>query len=98
MFGGMATFRLQNAWPGKSEQQQKKLAAEVTKAVTSTLSYGEEPVSVGIEEVPARDWNEKVHKPDILGKRQTIYKPPGYDPNVILTQAEDDRAPRLFAT
>jgi 4-oxalocrotonate tautomerase len=87
----MATFRLRNAWPWKSEQQQKKLAAEVTKAVASTLSDGEETVSVGIEEVPARDWNEKVYKAHILGKRPMIYKQPGYDPDSF--QAEDDRGP-----
>jgi 4-oxalocrotonate tautomerase len=92
----MATLRLQNAWPGKSEPLKKNLAAEVTKAVTSTLSYGEETVSVGIEEVPARDRNEKVYKAHILGKRPTIYKQPGYDPNSF--QAEDDRAQGVFAT
>jgi predicted dithiol-disulfide oxidoreductase (DUF899 family) len=32
------------------------LAQEITRAVTSTLNYGEESVSVGIEEVQARDW------------------------------------------
>lgn len=42
--------------PGKSEQQKKKLAEEITKAVMSTLHYGEELISVGIEEVKAKDW------------------------------------------
>ena len=67
-------------WPGKSEQQKKKLAEEVTKAVMSTLNYGEESVSVGIEEVKPQDWRDQVYKPDILGKRETIYKEPGYEP------------------
>jgi len=65
-------------WPGKSEQQKKKLAEEITKAVMSTLHYGEESVSVGIEEVKAKDWTEQVYKSDILAKRDTIYKEPGY--------------------
>jgi len=26
------------------------------------------------------DWAEKVYKPDILGKPETIYKKPGYNP------------------
>jgi 4-oxalocrotonate tautomerase len=68
-------------WPGESEQQKKKLAAEVTKAVTSTLKFGDESVSVGIEEVPAQNWKDNVYKPDILGKPETIYKAPGYDPD-----------------
>ena len=67
-------------WPGKSEQQKKKLAAEITQAVMSTLHYGEESVSVGIEEVKAADWTEQVYKPDIIAKRGTIYKEPGYEP------------------
>ena len=67
-------------WPGKSEQQKTELAAELTKAVMATLKYGAESVSVGIEEVGARDWTAKVYRPDILGKPDTIYKQPGYDP------------------
>jgi 4-oxalocrotonate tautomerase len=66
-------------WPGKSEEQKKKLAAEITKAMMCTLHYGEESVSVGIEEVKAKDWTELVYKPDILAKRETIYKEPGYE-------------------
>ena len=67
-------------WPGKSEQQKKRLAGELTNAVMSTLNYGEESVSVGIEEVKPHDWTDQVYKPDILGKRETIYKEPGYEP------------------
>jgi 4-oxalocrotonate tautomerase len=53
-------------WPGKSEQQKQKLADGLTKPVMSSLGYGEESVSVSLEEVAARDWTEKVYKPDIL--------------------------------
>ena len=67
-------------WPGKTEQQKKKLAAEITKAVMATLDYGEESVSVAMEEVKSKDWSEKVYKPDILAKRDTLYKKPGYEP------------------
>ena len=66
-------------WPGKSEQQKKRLALEITQAVMTTLSYGEESVSVGIEEVDANDWMEKVYNPEIQAKPKTIYKKPGYD-------------------
>jgi 4-oxalocrotonate tautomerase len=66
-------------WPGKSEQQKKRLAQEITQAVMTTLSYGEESVSVGIEEVDAKDWMEKVYNPEIRVKPKTIYKKPGYD-------------------
>jgi 4-oxalocrotonate tautomerase len=65
-------------WPGKSEQQKKTLAQKITQAVMTTLSYGEESVSVGIEEVDAKDWMEKVYNPEIRAKPKTIYKKPGY--------------------
>ena len=67
-------------WPGKSEQRKKKLADEITKAVMTTLNYGEESVSVGFEEIESKDWAEKVYKPDILGRIDGIYKKPGYNP------------------
>jgi 4-oxalocrotonate tautomerase len=43
------------------------------------LDYGEESVSVAIEEVKPEDWAEKVYKPDILDKPEQVYKKPGYD-------------------
>jgi 4-oxalocrotonate tautomerase len=67
-------------WPGKSEQQKKKLASEITNVVMATLHYGEESVSVAMEEIQAADWTERVYKPDILAKRSTLYKEPGYEP------------------
>ncbi len=65
-------------WPGKSEQQKQRLADAITRNVAELLGYGEESVSVGIEEVPSRDWADKVFGPDIRGKPDTIYKKPGY--------------------
>jgi len=66
-------------WPGKSDQQKQKLANAITKAIGEVLHYGEESVSVGFEEIAAKDWTEKVYKPDILGKKSTLYKQPGYE-------------------
>jgi 4-oxalocrotonate tautomerase len=65
-------------WPGKSEQQKKRLADEIAKDVMSVLNYGEESVSVAIEEIEAKDWAEEVYKPDIQDKPETLYKKPGY--------------------
>jgi 4-oxalocrotonate tautomerase len=41
--------------PGKSEQQKVRLTEAIVKDVMNVLNYGEESVSVAIEEVPARD-------------------------------------------
>ena len=67
-------------YSGRSETVKSRLADEVTKAVMSTLNYGPEAVSVGIEDVKPEHWVETVYKPDILGKSETIYKKPGYNP------------------
>jgi 4-oxalocrotonate tautomerase len=67
-------------WPGKSEQQKKKLAEAIVEDVVTILNLGEESVSVSIEEIEPQDWTEKVYKPDILNKPQNLYKKPGYNP------------------
>ena len=67
-------------YSGKSERQKQALAQAVTQAVTTTLNYVEESVSVGIEDVEPKNWTEQVYKPDIIAKAETIYKQPGYDP------------------
>jgi len=67
-------------WPGKSEAQKKELAERITKDVMSVLKYGEESVSVAMEEVSSREWMKQVYKPDIQEKWETLYKEPGYDP------------------
>jgi 4-oxalocrotonate tautomerase len=65
-------------WPGKSEQQKTRLAERITNDVMVVLNYGEEAVSVAMEEVKPEDWSEKVYKPDILGRPDGMYKKPGY--------------------
>ena len=70
-------------WPGKSEQQKARLAEAIAKDVMDVLNYGEESVSVAIEEVKPQDWAEKVYKPDILNRPETLYKKPGYDPSEL---------------
>ena len=67
-------------WPGKSEKQKIRLAEEIVKDVMTILHYGEESVSLAIEEVKQKDWKEKVYKPDIQDKWEKLYKKPGYEP------------------
>jgi 4-oxalocrotonate tautomerase len=66
-------------WPGKSEKQKKQLAAQITQDVMDVLDYGDESVSVAFEEINARDWAEKVYRPDIESQPEKLYKKPGYD-------------------
>lgn len=65
-------------WPGKSEQQKARLVERIARDVTDTLHYGEESVSIAIEEVKSDDWAHKVYKPDIQDNWDKLYKKPGY--------------------
>jgi 4-oxalocrotonate tautomerase len=65
-------------WPGKSEQQKLRLAEAIADDVMNILNYGEESVSVAIEEIKSEDWAEKVYKPDIIDNSKKLYKKPGY--------------------
>lgn len=65
-------------WPGKTEAQKQALADAIVRGVTRTLGYGEEAVSVALEEVAAHDWDACVFDPDILGNWNHLIKQPGY--------------------
>ena len=65
-------------WPGKTEQQKKRLAELITKDVMDVLHYGDESVSVAFEEISSKDWKKKVYEPDIVNQRERLYKKPGY--------------------
>jgi 4-oxalocrotonate tautomerase len=68
------------AWPGKSEQLKRRLADKIMKDVMAVPNYGEESVSVAMEEVKPEDWTQDLYKPDIQGKWDKLYQKPGYDP------------------
>jgi len=65
-------------WPGKTEEQKQQLAEEITQSVMKTLHYGEDSVSVALEEIGSQDWAEKVYRKDILENAKNLYKKPGY--------------------
>lgn len=66
-------------WPGKSEAQKQRLAEKIAQDVMQVLDYGEESVSVALEEVKSSDWAKQVYQPDIKAKWDTLYKKPGYE-------------------
>jgi 4-oxalocrotonate tautomerase len=63
---------------GKSEEQKIRLTEEIVKDVMDVLNYGEEAVSVAIEEVKPEAWAEQVYKRDIMINPEKLYKKPGY--------------------
>lgn len=65
-------------WPGKPEAQKARLAEKIAQDVMEVFDYGEESVSVAMEEIKSSDWARQVFEPDIKGKWDTLYKKPGY--------------------
>jgi 4-oxalocrotonate tautomerase len=66
--------------PGRTDDQKNKLAQAITDVVTNIAKCEEKSVSVAIEEIAPADWAEKVYKPDIIEKQETLIKKPGYNP------------------
>jgi 4-oxalocrotonate tautomerase len=65
-------------WPGKSDDQKRRLTETIVRGVTESLDYGEDAVSVAFEEVAPAEWTSRVYGPDILGKWADLSKEPGY--------------------
>jgi 4-oxalocrotonate tautomerase len=67
-------------YPGRTEAQKQELCDRIVKDVMEVAGCGEDTISLGIEEIPKEDWAETVYKPDILDRKGTLYKLPGYNP------------------
>jgi 4-oxalocrotonate tautomerase len=67
-------------YSGRTEEQKKKLAEEVAKAVMASAGNGEESISVSVEDIAPSDWTERVYKPDIENGPGKLYKRAGYGP------------------
>ena len=67
-------------YPGRSDAQKKQLTEEIVKDVATIAKCEEKSVSVAFEEVAPQDWAEKVYKPDIVEKKELLYKAPEYNP------------------
>ena len=67
-------------WPGPTERQKAALATDIVHAIGKHVGSGEESVSVAIEEVPSREWMDKVYRVDIAPFMDRLYKKPGYAP------------------
>ena len=67
-------------YPGRSEEQKHQLTDEIVKDIVAIAKCLEKSVSVAFEEIEEKEWAEKVYQPDILEKKDTLYKKPGYKP------------------
>ena len=67
-------------YPGRSDELKVKLANEIAKDVAAIAVCEEKSVSMAFVEIEKEDWAEKVYKPDILDKKDILYREPGYNP------------------
>jgi 4-oxalocrotonate tautomerase len=67
-------------YPGRTAEQKKELASSIVNCITGIAKCEEKSVSIAIEEISPEDWAEKVYKPYILQKEESLVKKPGYNP------------------
>ena len=65
-------------YPGRSLERKRALSDRIVKALEETIGSRRGDVSVSFEEVSPREWEERVVKPDILGKTDALFKRPEY--------------------
>jgi 4-oxalocrotonate tautomerase len=65
-------------WPGRTQEQKEEMAEEITNTIMRIVDCKVSSVSIAIEEIKRKDWKKMVYKPDIIGKKETLIKKPGY--------------------
>jgi len=68
---------------GRTEEQKKRAAEAVKKALAEALNMGDHYITVSIEDFNAEQWQE-VFKSDITDKPDKVYVKPNYDPKSLL--------------
>ena len=65
-------------FPGRTEELKRALAKEFVKSMSDVFGTEEWAVSVAFEEVDQEAWEREVVMPELRGKKQLLYKEPGY--------------------
>jgi 4-oxalocrotonate tautomerase len=67
-------------YPGRTEEQKRKLAEVITQSIVDIAKTSEEHVSIDIQEIKPENWAETIYKKEILPKLDKLQKKPGYNP------------------
>ena len=65
-------------YPGRTEEQKRRCAEEVTKAISETMGCDASSVSIAIKEIEKEEWKAKVWDTQIAPEQEDLYKKPGY--------------------
>jgi 4-oxalocrotonate tautomerase len=66
-------------YPGRDEATKQNLTKKIEQLFIDELGSSSDSLSIGIEDIQPENWQETVVKPDIINKKETITKMPGYD-------------------
>lgn len=64
--------------PGRPDELKQQLADEIVATVVRVLGTEADKVSIAIEDVPGREWMDRVFEPEIRGYKDKLFKKPGY--------------------
>ena len=59
-------------WP-KDQETKERVAEKVSAALVEALGCPPQAVTISIEEIEPADWEEKVVKPEVEGKKETVF-------------------------
>jgi len=65
-------------WPGRSEEEKIALTGRMAEAMKEIMDIPDKSISVAFEEVAQDKWMEEVYQPEIMAKKEFLYKKPGY--------------------
>jgi len=68
---------------GRSEEQKRKAAEAVTKALAESLGMSDHYITLTIEDFSAEEW-QTVFREEVTDKSDKVYITPKYDPKSLL--------------
>ncbi|MBU2060310.1 MAG: tautomerase family protein [Bacteroidetes bacterium] len=65
-------------FPSISDEQKCSFSVRLSTLISEVFNCSEDVVSIALEEVEPDVWHEKVYQPDIVSKRNLLFKSPCY--------------------
>ena len=65
-------------FPGRTVSQKDALTKRIIHAMEETIDAKSESISVSFEEIKPEQWDEQVVKPDLIDKKEFLFKSPYY--------------------
>ena len=66
-------------FPGRDERQKRELTDRIIRDMEETINVTSDSISVSFKEISPKEWDEQVVKPDIIDKKESLFKSPSYE-------------------